>query len=192
MAENTENNENPQASEASATEVNGKKSGSMLIWIIAGLMAVIGGGGGFFVATIIASQGQDEQVQEQIEKPLSPEEEMGQLLSDVSGEVFDYPLDAVVACLDEPSLSRYVRATIILRMEEGFDPVAGEAFLESKKYLLNDWLTTYLAGLSLVQVQGSRNLERVKMEIYEEFNQILFPNKKPLVKKILFKEFVVN
>ncbi len=170
-------------------EKDAKKSGSMILWILVFVMAAAGAGGGFFLASTVA---QKPAQKPEAESKKTPEQEMQDLIQENSQEVYYHELSPVVACLDEPSLSRYVRATIILEMEAGFDPVAGAEFLKQKEPLLSNWLTKYLAGLTLIQVQGSRNLDRIQLEIYEEFNNILFPNKKPMVEKVLFKEFVVS
>lgn len=186
MADNEKKSQN---SEGKVVEKDSGKGNSMLLWILVAVMIGVGAGGGFFLATLMAkpkpqTQTQPEQTQ--------PQDQIQELISEETQEIYYHELDPVVACLDEPSLSRYVRATLIIQMKPGFDPVAGAEFLEKKEPLLSNWLTKYLAGLSLIQVQGTRNLDRVQMEIFEEFNQILFENKKPMVDKILFKEFVIN
>jgi flagellar basal body-associated protein FliL len=58
--------------------------------------------------------------------------------------------------------------------------------------LLRDWLTTYFAGLSLEDVRGSRNLNRIKRDVQDQFNELLFPGTKPFVRQVLFREFAVQ
>jgi len=53
-------------------------------------------------------------------------------------------------------------------------------------------MTTYLAGLSLEDVRGTRNLTRIKKEVLDEFNRILFNEGKPFIERALFKEFAVQ
>jgi flagellar basal body-associated protein FliL len=65
-------------------------------------------------------------------------------------------------------------------------------FLDEKKVILQDWLTTYLAGLSLENVRGTKNLTRIKNEIRDQFNRLLFESEKPYVERILIKEFAVQ
>jgi flagellar basal body-associated protein FliL len=77
-------------------------------------------------------------------------------------------------------------------MSSELDEIQGRDFLESKKMLVRDWLTTYLAGLSLEDVRGSRNLNRIKKDVLQECNRLLFPNGRPFVKRIFFKEFAVQ
>jgi flagellar basal body-associated protein FliL len=101
-------------------------------------------------------------------------------------------MDPIVANLDEPGVTRYVRVSIILEISLKVDPHKGQVFLDEKKVLLQDWLTTYLAGLSLEDVRGSRNLNRIKREMQNQFNQLLFGQDKSYVDRVLFKEFAVQ
>jgi flagellar basal body-associated protein FliL len=105
---------------------------------------------------------------------------------------WDFELEPVIANLDEPGVTRYVRATIILQMSPAFDQEKGTAMLEEKKAMLRDWLTIYLAGCTLEEARGSKNLVRIKAEIQDAFNDFLFKNSKPMVESILLKEFAVQ
>jgi len=97
-----------------------------------------------------------------------------------------------VCNLDEPGVTRYVRVTISLEMRPEMDRTKGEPYLEERKLILRDWLTTYFAGLSLEDVRGSRNLEKIKRQIQEQFNEMLFPNSRPYIQRVLFREFAVQ
>jgi flagellar basal body-associated protein FliL len=101
-------------------------------------------------------------------------------------------MDSVVANLDEPGVTRYVRVTVVLEMSPDLDSIEGEVFLEDKKILMQDLMTTYLAGLSLEDVRGSRNLNRIKRDVLDQLNKLLFGPDKPYVEKVLFKEFAVQ
>jgi flagellar basal body-associated protein FliL len=103
-----------------------------------------------------------------------------------------FELEPVIANLDEPGVTRYVRVTLILEMSPAFDQEKGMAMLEEKKALLRDWLTIYLAGCTLEETRGSKNLVRIKAEIRDAFNDYLFKNSKPMVESILLKEFAVQ
>ena len=77
-------------------------------------------------------------------------------------------------------------------MNPAFDQEKGTAMLDEKKALLRDWLTIYLAGCTLEETRGSKNLVRIKAEIRDAFNDYLFKNSKPMVESILLKEFAVQ
>ncbi|HOQ04505.1 MAG TPA: flagellar basal body-associated FliL family protein [Anaerohalosphaeraceae bacterium] len=101
-------------------------------------------------------------------------------------------LEAVVSNLDEPGVTRYVRVTVSLEMSPEMDRAKGEPYLDERKLVLRDWLTTFFAGLSLEDVRGSRNLEKIKRQIQEQFNEMLFPNGRPYIQRVLFREFAVQ
>ncbi|MFA6132730.1 MAG: flagellar basal body-associated FliL family protein [Phycisphaerae bacterium] len=107
------------------------------------------------------------------------------------GELGYYDLESVTVNLDEPRLGRYVRATIVLAMEAKDFKAASEV-LNKRKPDLKSWLTVYLAGCTVEDVRGPRNLNRIRNEIRDSFNEQLWPDRKPLVAKVLFKEFAVQ
>ena len=103
-----------------------------------------------------------------------------------------YNLEPVVANLDEPGATRYVRAALTLEMSPELSAEKGAAFLEQKKPLLTNLLTIYLAGLNIEATRGDKNLKRIQSNICDIFNERLFPNGKPLIKRILIKEFAAQ
>lgn len=103
-----------------------------------------------------------------------------------------YNLEPVVANLDEPGATRYVRAALTLEMSPEISAEKGTAFMEQKKPLLTNLLTIYLAGLNIEATRGDKNLKRIQTDICDTFNERLFPNGKPLIKRILIKEFAVQ
>jgi flagellar basal body-associated protein FliL len=103
-----------------------------------------------------------------------------------------YNLEPVVANLDEPGATRYVRAALTLEMSPEISAEKGAAFMEQKKPLLTNLLTIYLAGLNIEATRGDKNLKRIQSDICDTFNERLFPNGKPLIKRILIKEFAVQ
>jgi flagellar basal body-associated protein FliL len=68
----------------------------------------------------------------------------------------------------------------------------GTGFFEQRKPLLKNWLTLYLNNLSLEDIRGERNLRRIQTQIADAFNQSLFPNAKPRIKRVLFKELSIQ
>ena len=108
------------------------------------------------------------------------------------GDVWYYDLDPVVANLNEPGATRYVRAVLTLEMSPAIAPDKGEALLALKKPLLTNLMTIYLAGLSVDETRGDKNLKRIQAELSDTFNEKLFPDSIPLINGILIKEFAVQ
>ncbi len=169
------------------------------ILILAGII-VAGAVGGFAVAHLLGSGPQsaaaDTSKGPQNEDPanLSLSKPVDELLAaSLDGKkVWYYDLDPVIANLDEPGVTRYLRAGITLEMSKAIDEIKGKTYLEEKKLLLRDWLTTYFAGLSLEDVRGTKSLARIKNQIRDQFNELLFPETKPMIHGIFLKEFAVQ
>jgi len=77
-------------------------------------------------------------------------------------------------------------------MSSEVDEKKGVVFLDEKKPILTSWLTIYLAGLSLEDTRGDRNLKRIQSQVLDTFNEKLFPDSKPQIRNVLFKEFAVQ
>ena len=103
-----------------------------------------------------------------------------------------YDIEPVVANLNEPSATRYIRVTLTLQISTELDQKKATSFLEEKKPLLINWLTIYLANQAIDDIRGDRNLRRIQLEITDAFNEKLFPDSKPKIKNVLFKEFAVQ
>lgn len=189
MAEE-EKNEQKQQEAAPTEETKGGSAMKKLLpyFIIAGVV-LTASVGGFALAQLLAGP---------TIEPEQPEETTAQNFDDFLDAKVDesktwvHELTPVVANLDEPGVTRYVRATIAIEFSADMDPVRGQTYVEEKSSILIDWLNTYLAGLSLEQVRGTNNLERIKQEVRDHFNELLFPDTKPYVVRILLKEFAVQ
>ena len=178
-----------EAKDSSESTQDAAKIG-IITWAILAVIVVIFAGSGFFLGRLFAGPSLSEaskssQEKAQIEE-ITPDLETG------SNDTWYYDLEPVVANLDEPSVTRYVRAAIKLEINSAMEQDKCEKHLEDKKPILTNWLTIYLAGLTLEDARGDRNLKRIQSQILDAFNEKLFPDAKPQIKRILFNEFVVN
>ena len=178
----------------SKTEEKEKKSlvKKLLPWVV--MIVVVGfcAGAGLGLGSILAGtsqEGEDEETkqtdQENVKKQNSED-------TKESGGVWYYELDPVVANLNEPSVARYVSASLTLQISSDADEKEYGAVLDEKKPILTDWLTVYLAGLSLEETRGDNNLKTIQSQILEAFNEIMFKDSKPQIKQILFRAFAVQ
>jgi len=168
-------------------------STGILPWIImAGIVAVCAGAG-FGLGRLLARPRTPETAEPAQENRLTP---IQQLTTDDSAtdaqKTWYYDLEPVVANLDVPGVTRYVRAAITLEMNPNVDKNKGTDFLNEKKPILTNWLTIYLASLTLEDIRGDRNLKRIQSQICDAFNEKLSPDAKPQIKQILFKEFAIQ
>jgi len=102
-----------------------------------------------------------------------------------------HDLEPIVVNLNEPRLTRYVRATLTLATRKE-DEIAARAAIEKRMPELKNWLILYLADCSLDELRGARNLNRILREIQDSFNEKLWPDSRPLIVKVDFKEWAVQ
>ncbi len=187
--------EKPEKQEAKKSEAGDKKSliGRLLPKIILAVVLLFFAGAGFTLGRMFAGSstpqtpGDSQQDQSaQVEKL----EAKGS--ADDAQKTWYYDLDPVIANLDVADVTRYVRASLILEVSSEVDEKKGTAFLDEKKPILTNWLTVYLASLGLDDIRGDSSLKRIQSQILDGFNEKLFPDSKPKVKRILFKEFAVQ
>jgi len=103
-----------------------------------------------------------------------------------------YHLEPVIANLNVADVTRYVKASLTLEVSSDVDEKKGVTFLNEKKPILTNWLTVYLSSLGLDDIRGDSNLKHIQSQILDAFNEKLFPDSKPKIKHILFKEFAVQ
>ncbi|UCE48637.1 MAG: flagellar basal body-associated FliL family protein [Phycisphaerales bacterium] len=169
--------------------------GRFLPWMIIGVVILVCACGGFGLGRMLASPAApppsevDQKVDEvDQEVDLTPDEVS---VGDFEQTWF-YDMDPVIANLNEPGVSRYVRASFTLEISAEIDRTKGTAFLDEKKPILTDMLFVFLSGLSLKDIQGDKNLKSIQSRIRELFNEKLFPDSKPQIKRVLIKEFPVQ
>ncbi len=194
-ADETKQQEQPEKQEAKKSEAGDKKSliGRLLPKIIVAVVVVIFAGAGFTLGRLFAGSrtpqtpGASEQDQSAQVENLKAEGS-----ADDAQKTWYYDLDPVIANLDVADVTRYVRASLILEVSSEVDEKKGTAFLDEKKPILTNWLTVYLASLGLDDIRGDSSLKRIQSQILDGFNEKLFPDSKPKIKRILFKEFAVQ
>jgi flagellar basal body-associated protein FliL len=202
-------NEQDKTEPVKAKSSSGK--GGLLVWLILGAVVVAGATGGFALSQLVGGTVASDPNAVQVKPAVEPKKAGGHGAkakksghgggSEKSegpeapepGKSWMYDkLDAMVANLNEPGVTRFVRVTVILEISGQADYAETMDLLNEKKIEMQDWMATYLAGLSLEDVRGSRNLTRIKQEVLNEFNQILFNDGKSFVDRVLFKEFAVQ
>jgi flagellar basal body-associated protein FliL len=162
-------------------------------WMIIAVVVVVCAGAGFGLGRLLggprASQAAGAAQQAQQAQP----QFFGADNSAVGVEnTWYYDLDPVVANLNDPGVTRYVRIALTLQVSNDVQQKKGVAFLTEKNPVLKNWLTIYLASQTIEDMRGDTNLRRIQSEILEAFNEKLYPNAKPQIRGILFKEFAIQ
>jgi len=168
-------------------------SGGILPWIIMFVAVVLCGVAGFALGRLFAGSGTPQTAEySQEDEPSQLEYLKADGSATASQKAWYYDLEPVVANLNVPGVTRFVRAAITLEISAEVDQEKGGVFLEEKKPILKNWLTIYLASLTLEDIRGDRNLRRIQSQILDSFNETLFPDTKPQIKHIFFKEFAIQ
>ncbi len=189
-----------EAKKGEKPNAESKKASSfgLFTWLILGAIVMAGFAGGFALAQLLAGDDTEPASQTQADGTRADTTPQDAAINDFlidkpqDEKLWPFDLEPVIANLDEPGVTRYARVTITLQLSPQMNREKGSPFLEEKKPILRDWLTTYIAGLSLERVRGTRNLARIKKEVRDSFNELLFPQSKPFINDILFKEFAVQ
>ncbi len=194
MAEEKKQNEQP---DKSAPKNDAEKKSSMMIWIVMLLVMIISAGAGIGIGQLFGGTSSTEEVQPQETEKVDPLEEITVKETDGksdknTGKSWYFELESVIANLNEPGATRYVMATLIIEVNSNVDQEKGTDFLKEKSYHIKDWLTIYFAGLTLEDIQGDKNLKKIQNCVREMLNEKLFPNVKPQIQHILFKEFAIQ
>jgi len=195
-ADDTKNKEKQEDAKAESTDEKPSSSG-LLPWIIMAVAVVLCAGAGLGLGRLFAGSSTPQRAEQ---AKLTQPEDLKVDVPDLTGsgklpnqKTWYYELEPVVANLDVPGITRYVRAAITLEISAEMDKQKYTVFLdEEKKPILTSWLTIYLASLTLEDIRGDRNLRRIQSQILDSFNEKLFPDARPQIKHVLFKEFAIQ
>jgi flagellar basal body-associated protein FliL len=160
------------------------RKGGMMTWILLVIVGLASAGAGFALPQLLG--GADAQpADDAAHGAKAPKSEHGELgLACLSfGEV--------VANLDDNRMMRYVRAKFSLSVDKK-DCDAVQHLVEENKTILKNWLIGYLQNKQIEEVRGTEGFNRIRREIQERFNEVLFPDGEEKIKEILFDEFNVQ
>ncbi len=187
--------EGQEENEDSTKEAGEKKSlvTRFLPKVIIVIVVVIFAGAGFTFSRMLAGSpvSQTNGVSEQGQSYQLENKEIRGSVAD-SQKGWYYHLEPVIANLDVDDVTRYVKASLTLEVSSEVDEKNGRVFIDEKKPILTNWLTVYLASLGLEDIRGDSNLKRIQSQVLDAFNEKLFPDSKPKIMSVLFKEFAVQ
>ncbi len=159
----------------------------LLPWVVLLIVTAASAAGGFGLSRILAAPA-GEEAAENPKEAAEPKKQDGE-----SAKPWYYDkLEPVVANLDEPGAARYVRAVLVLEMSPELKVDEGTKFLTEMNPSIVDWLHVYLMSLTLDDVTGRNNISRVQAQILDSLNELLWPKSKPMIKRVLIKEFPIQ
>lgn len=99
--------------------------------------------------------------------------------------------DQVVVNLDEGRLNRYLQVKFSLQVtEKEKDEVTAK--VTANKVVLQNWLLSYLSDQNMEDIRGAIGQNRLRREIRDQFNTLLFPDGYDRIEQIHFQQFVVQ
>ena len=97
----------------------------------------------------------------------------------------------VVVNLGEDRLNRFLKAKIMLAVEEADAKEVGD-LLNTQKAFLKSWLLGYLSDQTTQDITRKVGVNRIRREIRNQFNAMLYPEGEEKITDILFDEFIVQ
>ncbi len=165
---------------------------SILTWLIMAVIIAAMAGSGFVIGRLFARPTSPKTTESSQENPQTEAIVPGGSDTGSKDTWYYNELESVVVNPDEPSATRFVRVGLILEMNPGLSEEEAAALMVAKKPLLMNWLNLYFKSLTLEEMRTDTDLRRILSQICDAFNEMLFGDAKPQIKKILIKEFNIQ
>lgn len=158
-----------------------KSGGGMMSLVLNILVAGSAIAAGFATPYLIASTPEKD-----------PEEEVAKKEIPLDDDQLDYlEFGEVTSNLDEPNMTRYLRVKISVQINKE-DKEEITKLMETKKMVLQDWLNAFLSSQNMDSVRGRAGQNRLRREIKDYFNSVLFLDGLERIHGILFLDFSVQ
>lgn len=96
-----------------------------------------------------------------------------------------------VANLNDGRMTRYLRLGISLQVDKA-QLLSIQELYETRKAILRNWLLSHISDKSMDDIRGAAGQNRLRREIQEQFNAVLFPDGVDRIQDVLFQEFNVQ
>jgi len=144
------------------------------MWIVWVLLAVFALAGGASVPWILGGPSREPLPPKKVEAPKSKQTAI--------------PFENVVVNIGDERLNRYLRVKLMVAVDDA-DTREVTELLTKQKPFLKSWVIGYLSDQSVQDVIRKVGVNRVRREIRDQFNLMLFPNAEEKIVDILVDEF---
>jgi len=191
MADDKENQDDAKVEENIASEKNSAKI-EIVTWVILTVIVVSCAGSGFVLGRLFAG-GSATETSELSQEDTKTEEAIPDDSETGSKDTWYYKdLKSVTVNPQEPGAMRYLRVGLILEISSELTEDIANKLIEAKIPLLINFLNLYFKSLTLSEMENDRDIQRILSQICDSFNEILFPDAKPQIKRILVREFNIQ
>ena len=97
----------------------------------------------------------------------------------------------IVANLNDGRMTRYVNVAVSLKISKEKEAEI-RRLIDQKLPELRDWTVRHLSGKTLDDIRGEAGMNRLRREIGDSFNEMLFPDGYDRIYDVLFPEFAVQ
>jgi len=191
MADDKENQDDEKVEKNTASEQSSAKIG-IVTWAILTVIVVSCSGSGFVLGRLFAGGSATETSGNSQEVTQTEEVIQNDPETDPKETWYYNELESVVVNPQEPGATRYVRVGLILEVSSELTEEEANELFKTKKPLLINWLNIYFKSLTLDEMSSDRDMQRILSQICDAFNEILFPDAKPQIKRILVREFNIQ
>ena len=175
-----------------AAEAEGKKSSLMgiVVWVVVGLVGIVGG---FLTPMLLMPDPGEAKETEIIEAPPETEEKTMDIpIPDPNEDVGFVPFDKdVVLNFNDPRQARFLKMNFTLQVAKSqVEPIT--KLVEEKHDVLRNWLIGHIADKRVEDIRGKQGTNRLRREIHDAFNEILFFDGIERVQDVLFQDLSVQ
>lgn len=166
-----------ESKDADLAEAAPAKSGGVLPYLIVGILCTAAGVAVPFLLPMLTNTEA---------APNSPPYE----LPKAEDTVF-VPFGEVAVNLDDQRLNRFLKVSITLQVAKEHQ-VELTKKLETQTVPLKSWLLSHLSDKTLEEIRGAAGQNRLRREIRNEFNTILYPDGYDRIYDVLFDNYAVQ
>ncbi len=161
-----------------------KRSSSGVLWaVLWGTIGLVCGAGGFALPLLLPGLfggAEDDQQHVAAEK-----------LEDQHVKTTYVDFGETVVNINSDRLNRYLRVHVML-MVKSDDQLVVEQMVTERRSSLKSWLISYLSDVSMEDLRGAAGQNRLRREIQDHFNTVLFEDGYDRIREVLFEEFNVQ
>jgi flagellar basal body-associated protein FliL len=164
-----------EKNEEEPKEQENSKAG-LLHWIIMAAVVLICAGSGFLLGRLFTGSPVTGIAEASQENQTAREPDL--LVDDSapdSTQTWFYDLAPVISNLDEPGATRYVRAILTLEVTSSVSQKEATRLFQEKAPILTDWLTIFLASLSIEIPEETKNSNGVNHKYLMPLTKSFFP-----------------
>ncbi len=172
--------------EAQAEEKKSSLVG-ILVWVVVGLIGIVGG---FLTPMLLMPTPGD--ASEEVVEAKKEEKKLDLPIPDPDEEVGFIPFDKdVVVNFNDPRFSRYLKMNFTLQVAKSqIEDVT--KMIEDKHDVLRNWLIGHIADKRVEDIRGRQGTNRLRREIHDEFNRLLFSDGIERIQDVLFQDLSVQ